>query len=164
MEELELTADQKKEIYKKINEYVNSEDYKKVLDYAEKKEQEYLEKVREERESRRKVVAEYSDLSRMEAYGEYMLDISKQFDKSEWGEILRKEFYWQYEIVENNIEVKEVNKETGDLPDMPLYTKLDILKVSRRCYKMIVSKIAEIHNLYLLDKPKGTDLDPYEED
>jgi hypothetical protein len=46
---------------------------------------------------------------------------------------------------------------------MPLYTKLDILKVSRRLYRTIKGKIAEIHNIYLVDKPKGTDLDPYED-
>lgn len=162
-QETELTAEQKKEIYKKINEYINSDDYKKVLKYAEDKEKECLEKVRKERKTRKKIVAEYSELSRMEAYSEYMLDISKQFDDSEWGEILRKEFKSQHDISEYNIEVKEVNKELWDLPDMPLYTKLDILKVSRRLYRTIQAKIAEIHNIYLVDKPKATDLDPYED-
>jgi hypothetical protein len=87
MQEVELTEqeiiEKNKEIYKKINEYINSDDYLKVLKYAEDKEKECLEKVQKERKTRKKIVAEYSELSRMEAYSEYMLDISKQFDESE---------------------------------------------------------------------------------
>lgn len=162
-QEQELTQEQKKEIYKKINEYINSDDYKKVIKYAEKKEQECLEKVREELKKRKKIVAEYSELSKDEKYSEYMLDMSKQFDDSEWGKILSKEFKDQHEIAEHNIEVKEVNKETGEIFDMPLYTKLDVLKVSRRLYKFFPKKVEEIHKLYLDSKTKNIDLDPYED-
>lgn len=159
----ELTVEQKKEIYKQINEYINSDDYKKVIAYAEKKEQEYLEKVRNERKNRKKIVAEYSELSKDEKYAEYMLDMSKQFDNSEGGKILSKDFKEQHDIVQYNIEVKEVNKETGEIFDMPLYTKLDVLKVSRRLYRFFPKKVAEIHNIYLDSKEKTIDLDPYEE-
>lgn len=165
MEELtqEEIKEKNKEIYKKINEYINSDDYQRVIKYAEKKEQECLKKVREERKKRKKIVAEYSELSKDEKYSEYMLDMSKQFDDSEGGKILSKEFKDQHEIAEHNIEVKEVNKETGEIFDMPLYTKLDVLKVSRRLYRFFPKKVAEIHSLYLDSKTKDIDLDPYED-
>ena len=159
----ELTVEQKKEIYKKINEYINSDDYQKVIAYAEKKEQEYIEEVRNEIKNRKKVVAEYSEISKDEQYAEYMLDMSKQFDDSEWGKILSKEFKYQYDLAINHIEVKEVNKETGEIFDIPLYSKLDILKFSRRQYRYFYKKVAEIHSLYLDGKTKDIDLDPYED-
>lgn len=162
-QEQELTQEQKKEIYKKINEYINSDDFKRVIKYSEKKEKDYLEKVRDEIAKRKKIVAEYSELSKDAMYAEYMLDMSKQFDDSEWGKILSKEFEDQHDIAIHNIEVKEVNKETGEIFDMPLYTKLDVLKVSRRLYRFFPKKVEEIHKLYLDSKTKDIDLDPYED-
>lgn len=163
---MEETLDnaQKKEKYKAIHEFINSDGYNNVIEYCKIKEAEAVKQIEKEFDKRKKVVSEYSELNKYKAYADFMLDVSKMFDESEWGKILKQDFLDQHQSAMNMVYIKEYSDDEGKLYDVPMFTTLDILKVTRRLYHLIKNKIQEMHDVYSVEKKKEVEsLHPYEE-
>lgn len=152
----------RKEAYKLIGIYIQSENYKGIIEYAERKKAEILADIKKEYHGRKKIEATESELSNVREYAEFMKDIWEKIDDSEGGKILKKDFLEQYDAAYTHIYLKESKPESGIYADMPMFTKLDTMKTKYRMYNTIQAKFAELHNVYGTEKEEQIDLHPYE--
>lgn len=158
-EELELKIKhERKERFKKLNKYIQSDEFKEICSYFRKKWEDLTDEIRTKLQERTETKTIKSQLDRDVLFQNFLKEVKEQFGSSEWEEILKLEF--QESI--NNVETHIFNK-IEELYDAPVYSEIDIIKQIRIDYLCVDQRIKRIMASYADWKEEKISLHPYEE-
>lgn len=158
-EKVELELQEKKDKYNKTQKYINTEEFKKLCKDFKDKWDLLLEDIKQELISRKKVEAIKSEINKIEQDVEYYKSISNKLWKSEWEKVFKDELAIRVENAESNMFVKVAPDE---LFDLPVYTKLDMLKMKRNSYSTVDKYLTLISEWFYDPKTMVTNPNPYE--
>lgn len=158
-EQIELELQEKKDKYNKTQKYINTEEFTKLCEEFKAEWDLLFEEIKLELKNRKKVEAIKSEINKIEQDVEYYKAISKKLGKSEWEKVFKDELKIRIENAESNMFVKVAPDE---LFDLPVYTKLDMLKMKRNSYSTVGKYLTLISEWFYNPKTTVTNPNPYE--
>lgn len=111
----------RKQKYKKLLKYEKSEEYSNLQEFCKDNENEMLEEIRNEIQSREKPIIEYSLIDERIQYMNALLEIIEEVTNEDFKEYLKNRYEAHVSFIENKV---------GE--DTPLYTELDLMKFRRQ--------------------------------
>lgn len=111
----------RKQKYKELLKYDKSEEYANLQEFCKDNEDEMLEEIRNEIQSRDKPIIEYSLIDERIQYMNALLEITKAVTNEDFKEYLKNRYEAHVSYIENR---------SGE--DTPVYTELDLMKFRRQ--------------------------------
>lgn len=151
---------ERKEKYKATQRYLLSPAFRKLIEEFTIEWEEIFTKIKTELKTRKKTEALSSEVDKIVADIAYYKKIISKLDKTEWAKILKGEIEARITNAESNIYIKVAPEE---LFDLPVFTKLDMLKRKRNSYLTTDKLLHNISDWFFDDKEKGDNPNPYDE-
>ena len=159
-QERELELQTRKDNYKKTQRYILTDEFRKLCKYFDNKWKKVFEEIKLEIKNRKQTVAIKSELDKILQDIEYYDSIFKQLWTSEWEKVLKDELNTRKINAESNVYIKV---QPDELFDLPVYTKLDMLKMKRNGYLTVEKYITLISEWFFDAKDSENNPNPYEE-
>jgi len=153
------------EKYKELNKYCVSDEHNALIEKYNSLNQELIKEIDEELEKRKtakkdRIVAEYSELDSIVEVREFLVEIVKQIsEETLWGKYMKEEL--QSHILNASSHIYNRDEMTFDVP---VYSKLAMIKKKRNLYGTLSRRFVEVVNKYAPVKQKEEALHPYEDE
>lgn len=153
-----LEIQEKKEKYKKLQHFINSESFTEITKYFENKWKEIENKIIEIIKNRKEAKVLKSELDKNYQFYNFQIELIEKLWESEWEKILKEDLRENSE----NTFTHCLNK-IEELYDAPVYSELDLLKQLRIDYIMVWERFRRMSAFYLHTKEIEDNSNPYEE-
>lgn len=157
-EQKDQSVEDMKNTYKLLIAWKESENFTDIIEYCTEKASELLKKIDEELRKRKKIVAEFSQLTVDSQQRDFLQYIISVIDNSEWGNKMK-------EILQKYVENINSNLYSGVQVwyDVPMFTRLDCLKDMRNRYVFVQKQLDTEIETFNVKVEKPIDLHPYED-
>ena len=152
---------ERREKYKITQKYLLTKEFRELLDLFKNKWEILLRKAKTELKTREKPVQEHSELDKIEQFRLLLQEVVKRLWKTQWDNIFKEELERQIEYAESNIYWKVTNMETWEMFDVPIYTKLDLIKQLRIDSILLDKRFYNISEWFHDEKEVKDEANPY---
>lgn len=157
----QLELDERKDKYKKLQHYLQSEEFKTLcIKYNDIWEQKSLE-IKKLLKERKETKSTKSQLDKDVEFQYFLEEILKDLSVTDWEEILKQYFKEQIEAIDTNLLNKVSHEE--ELYDVPFYTQIDIEKQIRMDYCTFEKRVRAITASFADKTEEASNPNPYEE-
>lgn len=153
-----LQLQERKDKYKKLQHYLQSDAFEKICEHFESKWKEIEKEIIKEIKERQETKVLKSELDKNHQFYNFQRELIEQLWDSEWELILKKDL----EDNSENTFTHCLNK-IEELYDAPVYSNLDLLKQLRIDYIMVWERLRRMSAFYLDTKEIEDNSNPYEE-
>ena len=144
MEKVELSEEERRDIFKKLKKYEASKNWKEIVKECKSDWEDLIGLIDKEISTRIEAKVKHSELDKLRIYVSIFREVLSKVDGSEWGKLFKTHLEEQLKNADTNIYDKV---EIGF--DSPLYSELDMLKTEMLCKRDYVwDKIDEISTFY----------------
>ena len=154
-----LELDIRKEKYKKLQQYLQSEAFIELCEYFEGEWNSVEKEVQFERQNRLETKSTKSQVDKDEIFQDILIEFKYKLWNTDWEEVLKEYFQDQIDAIETNI-LNKISYEDA-LYDIPFYTVLDLLKQTRMDYLTFEKRIKSITASFADKKEEIANANPY---